>query len=68
MMSQVRRNELARVLADIDQCLAKAEAIAGCPASEDHEFALDFLIEFESTRRLVEAELQGRPTPPSQLK
>jgi hypothetical protein len=58
-MPEIRRNELARVLADIDQCLAKAEAIAADPEDELHESALDFLIEFQEARRNVEAELRG---------
>jgi hypothetical protein len=53
------RNELARVLADIDQCLAKAEAIAADPEDELHESALDFLIEFQEARRNVEAKLKS---------
>jgi hypothetical protein len=52
-------NELARVLADIDQCLARAERIAADPEHEDHEAALDFLIEFQEARRAVEVKLRG---------
>ena len=51
-------SELARVLADIDQCLAKAEAIAADPEDEDHDSALDFLLEFQDARRDVEVELR----------
>jgi len=51
-------SELARVLADIDQCLAKAEAIAANPEDEDHDAALDFLIEFQEARRAVEVKLR----------
>jgi hypothetical protein len=58
-MPEIRRNELARVLADIDQCLAKAEAIAADPEDELHESALDFLIEFQEARLAVEAKLRG---------
>ena len=58
MMPTARRNELARVLADIDQCLSKAEAIAADPEDELHESALDFLIEFQEARRNVEAKLR----------
>src|SRR4051812_31782842 len=53
------RNDLARVLADIDQCLARAERIAADPEHEDHEAALDFLIEFQEARRAVEAKMRG---------
>jgi hypothetical protein len=35
-MPDPRRNELARCLANIDQCLAKAEAIAADPEDELH--------------------------------
>jgi hypothetical protein len=58
-MPDPKRNELARVLADIDHCLAKAEAIAADPEDELHESALDFLIEFQDARRNVEAKLRG---------
>jgi hypothetical protein len=54
-----RRNELARCLANIDQCLAKAEAIAADPEDELHDSALDFLIEFQEARRNVEARLRS---------
>jgi hypothetical protein len=53
------RNELARCLADIDQCLAKAEAIAADYEDELHDAALDFLIEFQAARRALERELRG---------
>lgn len=59
MTPKAHRTELARVLADIDQCLAKAEEIAAFPDDDDHESALDFLIEFEATRLTVEAELRA---------
>jgi hypothetical protein len=36
-MPDTRRHELARCLADIDQCLAKAEAIAADPEDELHD-------------------------------
>jgi hypothetical protein len=58
-MPDTRRNELARCLADIDQCLAKAEAIAAEPEDDLHESALDFLIEFQEARQAVEVELRG---------
>jgi hypothetical protein len=58
-MPDTRQNELARVLADIDQCLAKAEVIAADPEDELHESALDFLIEFQKARQAVEAELRS---------
>jgi hypothetical protein len=57
-MPDTRRNELARCLADIDQCLAKAEAIAADPEDELHDSALDFLIEFQDVTRNVEAKLR----------
>jgi hypothetical protein len=57
-MPDTRRHELARCLADIDQCLAKAEAIAADPEDELHDSALDFLIEFQEVRRAVEAEIE----------
>jgi hypothetical protein len=47
-MPDTTRNELARVLADIDQCLARAERIAADPDHEDHDAAVDFLIEFQT--------------------
>ena len=53
------RNELARILAYIDQALANAEAIAADPEDELRESALDFLIEFQEARRNVEAKLRG---------
>ena len=59
-MPDIRRNDLARLLADIDQCLAIAERIAAEPEHEEHELALDFLIEFQQSRRAVEAKLQGK--------
>jgi hypothetical protein len=58
-MPDRKRNDLARVLADIDQCLARAERIAADPEHEDHDAALDFLIEFQESRCNVEAELRG---------
>jgi hypothetical protein len=58
-MPDNKRNDLARVLADIDQCLAKAEAIAADPEDELHDSALDFLIEFQEARRAVEVKLRG---------
>jgi hypothetical protein len=58
-MPDTKRNELARVLADIDQCLAKAEAIAADPEDECQQSALDFLIEFQEARRNVEAKLES---------
>ncbi len=58
-MPDTQRNDLARVLADIDQCLAKAERIAADPEHEDHESALAFLIEFQEARRNVEAKLNS---------
>jgi hypothetical protein len=54
-----RRNELARCLANIDQALANAEAIAADTEDELHESALEFLIEFQEARRNVEAELMA---------
>ncbi len=69
-MPDTHRNDLARVLANIDQCLAKAELIAGDPEHEDHEPALDFLIEFQEARRAVKrsyekkAELNMQAGPP----
>ena len=54
-----RRHQGARVLADIDRCVAKAEAIAAGPEHEDHDAALDFLIEFQEERRNVKAKLRG---------
>jgi hypothetical protein len=53
------RNELARLLADIDGCLANAERIAADPEHEDHDAALDFLIEFQEARQAVEVKLRG---------
>ncbi len=58
-MPDTRRNELARCLADIDQCLAKVEAIAADPEDELHDSALDFLIEFREARPAVEEKLRG---------
>ena len=58
-MPDTRRNELALVLADIDQFLPKAEAIAAEHQDELHKSALDFLIEFQAARRAVEAELRS---------
>jgi hypothetical protein len=58
-MPDPKRNELARILADIDRCLAKAEAIAADPEHEDHDAALDFLIEFQEARRAVEMAMRG---------
>jgi hypothetical protein len=58
-MPDTRRNELARCLANIDRCLAKAEAIAADPEDELRESALDFLIEFQEARQNVETELRG---------
>jgi hypothetical protein len=49
------RNELARVLADIDGILAESEDIA--PNTDDdgeRQAALDFLIEFQETKQRVE--------------
>jgi len=45
-MPDPKRNELARVLADIDQCLAKAERIAPNPEHDDRR-GLYFLTEFQ---------------------
>jgi len=42
-------NELARILADIDQQLAKAEKIAATPFDECRQTAIDFISEL--TRR-----------------
>jgi hypothetical protein len=53
------RNELVRILADLDQTLAKAEEIAASPYDECRQSAIDFLIEFEPVRRKVEGELKG---------
>jgi hypothetical protein len=58
-MPDTLRNELARILADLDRCLANAERIAAAPADEDHDSALDFLIEFQEVRQRVEAKLRG---------
>jgi hypothetical protein len=54
----IRRNELARCLADIDQCLAKAEDMTANPADDgERQAALEFLIEFQDAKRRGEAEL-----------
>ena len=59
-MPETRRNELARALANIDQCLGNAEAIAADPEDDrERQSALDFLIEFQEARRNVEVELRG---------
>jgi hypothetical protein len=58
-MPDTLRNELARILADLDRCLANAERIAADPDDEDHDSALDFLIEFQEVRQRVEATLRG---------
>ena len=58
-MPDTKRNQLARSLAEIDQCLAEAEAIAADPEDELRDSALDFLIEFQEVRRNVEAELRA---------
>ena len=55
-----RRNELASCLAEIDQCLAKAkDAIADPIDGGERQSALDFLIEFQETKRRVEVQLRG---------
>jgi hypothetical protein len=54
-----RGNELARCLADIDQCLAKAEAMAADPHEDgERQSALEFLIKFQESRRAVEVKLR----------
>ena len=57
-MPDPRRNELARILADIDRLLAEAEDIAA-EDSEDRNRALELLIEFQDRKRAVEAKLRG---------
>jgi hypothetical protein len=55
-MPDTHRTELARCLADIDQCLAKADD----PYDDgERQSALDFLIEFQEARRKVESKLRG---------
>jgi hypothetical protein len=59
MMPTPNRNELVRCLADIDRCLAQAEAMADDPVDDgERQSALDFLIEFHDARRQVEAKLR----------
>jgi hypothetical protein len=53
------RNELARVLADIDQLLAELEDIAEDPPDDDGDRALELLIEFDGWRKGAEAKLTG---------
>jgi hypothetical protein len=52
------RNDLARVLADIDRLLAEAEDIAERDP-EGRERALELLIEFQDRKRAVEAKMRG---------
>jgi hypothetical protein len=54
-----RRNELARILAAIDQLLAQAESIAIELTGEDRERARAVIAEFQKKRQAVEAELRG---------
>jgi hypothetical protein len=54
-----RRNELARILAEIDGLLVQAEEIAA-EDPEDRDRALELLIEFQETKRYVEAKLRGK--------
>jgi len=60
MEPKAYRNELARILADIDQQLAKAEEIAASPYDECRQSAPDFLAEFDEVRRGVEGESRER--------
>jgi hypothetical protein len=59
-MSDTRHTQLIRLLAYTDQALANAEDIASDREDELRESALDFLIEFQESRRNVEAELRNK--------
>jgi hypothetical protein len=59
-MGDAKRKDLVRSLAAIDQLLAAAEALAGTSEGEDRERAQAILIEFEETRRKVEARLREK--------
>jgi hypothetical protein len=54
-----RPNELTRILAEIDGLLAEAEEIAEDPQDDDRDRALELVIEFQETKRSVEAKLRG---------
>ncbi len=54
-----RRNELARVLADIYRLLADLEEIAEDPEDDDRDLALALLIEFQEARRNVEVAMRS---------
>lgn len=54
-----RRDELARLLASIDQDLALAEEMVAAPQdNDDLELAEELVVEFQEARRQVEAELR----------
>ncbi len=52
-----RRNELTRILAEIDRLLAEAEDLAE-HEPEDRDLALNLLIEFQERKGEVEAKLK----------